>query len=39
MNMFTLAGSAARKDGTIVTYSQRREAKVKPNCTKSFLRN
>lgn len=25
MNMFTLAGSAARKDGTMVTYSQRCE--------------
>lgn len=28
MNMFTLAGSAARKDGTVVTHSQRCEVEV-----------
>jgi len=28
MNMFTLAGSVARKDATVVTYSQRCEVRV-----------
>lgn len=28
MNMFTLTGSAARKDATVVTYSQRCEVEV-----------